>query len=52
MESILQLLKEALEKKLAYTTDGESVSLLLSNNAAKDLLEALNDVLNKEDDGK
>lgn len=52
MESILQLLKEALEKKLAYTPDRESVSLILSNNAAKDLLEALKDVLNKEDDRK
>ena len=52
MESILQILKEALEEKIAYTPDGESVSLLLSNNAAKDLLEALKDVTNREDDGK
>lgn len=52
MKSTMQLLQEALEKKLAYGPEGEPVSILLSNYAAKTLLEELKNLPNTEDDGK
>lgn len=52
MTSMIQLLKEALEKKLTYTVEGETISLLLTRDATKILIEELNDVLNREDDNK
>jgi len=52
MTSMIQLVKEALEKKLKYASRDEPISILIAHSAAEDLLKELTNIVNKEDDGK
>lgn len=52
MEMTLELLKEGIEKKISCDPDAESICIRLSRNAAEDLLNELDGILNREDDGK
>lgn len=51
-ESIICSLKEALEKRIAYGLEDENVTIVLSSDAVKSMLEELKNLLNTEDDEK